>query len=239
LEYLQDEDPDVRYAASKTLVSPINSNVQIADVALNVLFTGKSNSRIFLPWLERCIEKVLENYSKMNRRVCMLANELTQSGIKSGEILNVGNVREIFEEENPNSYGEHLLFVQLAVRGTLQATVGTAGLNRGMIDKILACCSHMLSQLLLHYTQLPDLDILHDPSRSSDIFPELHAIFLLSATVLTFGVLQESSDIVQKANYFAQHSSVARLQHASRALAQANNSEVSRRQICSCCFLLS
>jgi hypothetical protein len=239
LEYLQDEDPDVRYAASKTLVSPINSNVQIADVALNVLFTGKSNSRIFLPWLERCIEKVLENYSKMNRRVCMLANELTQSGIKSGEILNVGNVREIFEEENPNSYGEHLLFVQLAVRGTLQATVGTVGLNRGIIDKILACCSHMLSQLLLHYTQLPDLDILHDPSRSSDIFPELHAIFLLSATVLTFGVLQESSDIVQKANYFAQHSSVARLQHASRALAQANNSEVSRRQICSCCFLLS
>jgi len=200
LRILQDQDPDVRCAASRA-VQALNSNSfenslpsvsqlvleQAFRLAYAVTCANDCPAEEMQGCVGRLLEGVLGRCQGANSKLIMLQEELknTYSPVELELLLNVGTQRKIFEDEVANPYEEIALANQLAVRNVLQFNASSLdGKAATLVSTLMAKCEALLSFLKANFEESRTEDLLHDVTRSPTAFMELHSLLVVTAAII-------------------------------------------------------
>jgi len=192
---LQDADADVRYAASMTI--SLRGGKQPTSVPVPDLLLHRSSKWIaedlgfdgFIGFVSSSILEVTEGLEEKLilsvRGLSLLDSSLGQEPLSGPLPFNTGK-RKIFEEENPNSYIEPILNVQsllvtlVEIRnngGIVTASACDGNVPPGAVISLLCRCHAVLS-LLVKTSNCDDRRALYDATRSHNVMPPLHCLFL-------------------------------------------------------------
>jgi hypothetical protein len=190
---MQDEDPDVRYAASKIFSESDKSFESRAPEF--AFFRGIQKACIFSPPLlitECFSSRVLPFLDGLAEKITSLALAVRQRKDRVETFLtNLEDERKIFEEEEQNAYAEICLTSQLMAVSILKLCDdstkilpdGVHPLSTHVIcltDKILTTTLGILKDV----SQSDAHDILQEVSRDGYLFPRFHSLLLWCSAVL-------------------------------------------------------
>jgi len=216
LKLLQDNDIDVRNAASKALAFASARDTSCAHDKHELLpkqcagvVPLLSLERAFVKLLslvnsdnliENLLFQIIDECEDIDRILGSVSNQFRLSqnlgdGIRGSESGDSRRHRRIFEEEEPNPFLEPLIGLQLSVYVLAGQEASVTRKDTDHVKKLLQKCAIALTKL---FEQLSS-DSINDISRNSGVFPYLQGVILGSATAIYLGY-NDSSDTVAAAS---------------------------------------
>ena len=257
LNLLQDNDVDVRNAASKA-ISFASASVTIYDKAKRVLLPQQCTSVVPLLSLERAFKTsqsfassdqftehlfstIFAECEDIDRMLISVSDQFRLGQNHRAEINGRPPThRRIFEEEEPNPFLEPLLSLQLSVYVLAGQDPSIASRRTDHVDKLLQKCTVVLAKL---FEQLPS-DSINDISRCSGVFPYMHGVILGSAAAIYLGY-SDPYDIVSVASRILAVETSSRQIHpavfnAIKMLSESKATDAKRTisGLRRCCFLV-
>jgi hypothetical protein len=191
---LQDADVDVQFSASRACMSwlPSLNKSCVPDLVLEHTYLKGDENTVSVRAL---IDPLIETSCFLEQRIKLFLSEIkaTADGDHGSDaLLNVSTERKIFEEEDPNPFLERALAVQLSVAAMVTRTrnhraeddVTTnkhAGRLLDMGQRLLALLSHEYLDTSTGHS------IIHELTRSTSIFSDLHSLLLAVVCMLYLG----------------------------------------------------
>lgn len=255
LVLMQDEDIDVRYAAKATTKRQKSHHASfVSELSLVQEFNAIGDSLPKYQLIQALISQLLLLSDDLDMQIDAVVDEFSQSDhiLHSVVSVNEGSERKIFEKENPNSYNEQCLTGQHATIGILRSAPSMAesqhiGKTQDLAGQLLCRAAMTLSRI---QERVLSSDMMHEITRSNNIFPSLHNLIIGAIAVIHLGVTsnnaaceavqKRASDILfclaQNGSGFVIHPCIVQALHT-LALAKAASSETAK-SLRLCCFLI-
>lgn len=199
LKLLQDDDVDVRSAASRI----ISRNPEVELITLKEAMCRMVNEYHIedvihvlisqLIHLTQGLEEIIDSFNEeRNTSICI--SQLPSS------LLNLSTKRKIFEEEKSNPFDEPLVTAQFALFTLMnhvpfkEVTCSITEHDQCCLQQLAIRCKQVLSQMQSYPI---NMDTTHDWTWSRDAFPKLFSLVLTCCASRYFGLLQDDELILQ------------------------------------------
>jgi Putative death-receptor fusion protein (DUF2428) len=262
LNLLQDADVDVQFSASRACMSwlPSLSKCCVPELVLEHAYLKGDET---ISSVRDLIDPLIETSRLLEQKIKLFSAEIkatAESDHGSDVLLNVSTERKIFEEEDPNPFLERALAVQLAVAAMMARTSRIEKHDHAtnthtdqlmeMGQRILALLSQQYVDASTGHSSWTDHSIIHELTRSSSIFPDLHSLLLAVACMLCLGAADIVETDTQRSlrdmalDMVMNNSRTGNLMNPcirqvfSTLSRKENDSPISRKEVLSCCFLL-
>lgn len=202
LKLMQDDDLDVRYAATKADCDCRNISVytMISELFLLQSFDSLRGSVSMQRWSGFLLSHLLQHSDALTMQIESALFEYSHSrldGASESISGHDGLGRKIFESEKPNSYNEISFVGQLVVLELSRMAQKYSGnliddFLRERVERLFERIQHaliMIKSSMFGPLQLatPTKDIAHDITRNNAVFPSLHCLLLGGIVAIYLG----------------------------------------------------
>lgn len=192
LNLMQDEDSDVRHTACH-FVSQKNGWVASPAPSIYAYLMAAPERAVSIA-LDVAIRDVMEEIQNLQKSLT------TGSGCKSHE------EPDIFGEEQPNTYGEKLLYLQMLVFVALKRENGLIGILSNK-DEVLALLRKILETFDSKTGESGHLHFFQDPCQDSVIFVPVYSLLMLTKVALSWDGFEDYTEIIELSKRFAGYTS--------------------------------